>query len=466
MQPVEMTSGDWGRRILIILCITVLPLVLGLLVIGRQPPSGRTTRSTSRVGHKAGFLVLQRLGYDVRRFARGVESLPKSGGIFVALEPGPSLLRERGAFAGGLLAWVEAGNGALLTLGRDPDRLAEFDDREMILSETASRAVAFIEEKRAEAAENVPEERRQTTTTSAAPEVKTSWADERGESWSSINLAEFLSLSLDDGRLGSATKARPLAFSGPLADRFPENAFVLLTRPRIWTGSGVEAAGVKTLLKLDGRPVLLEVARGQGRFLLLSEPRILQNMALASGSHAEVLVRSIESLVGEAPPPPIYFEEFSHGERDASNIFSVAFGTRAKWFTFQLLALGLFAALAFGAARRAPVPYETAARRSRNENIDAMAALFFRSGDLEGTARKMAEHTSFRVALAIGGGDGALDDKVAERLKMKPEEIHRLLEGEGVAADPEAVTDRARKLAQLRRSLSRSPDEFRDKPDG
>ena len=114
-------SEGWGRlrRTGTLVALFILaPLLLGVLFVGPTPPAGRTSRSATRVGHKALYELLGAYGFRVRRFERGVETPPAEPAVFVALEPGPSLFREGGQYARGLADWIARGHAALLTLGR------------------------------------------------------------------------------------------------------------------------------------------------------------------------------------------------------------------------------------------------------------------------------------------------------------------------------------------------------------
>ena len=126
---------------LIVLLLIIVPLALGILVVGPGTPSGRNTRSATRVGHRVIAALYEELGYKVHRFERGLESPPREHAVLIALEPGPALLRDDGRYAHGLLDFVAEGNAALITLGPDTDHSAEIDDRDQLLGDTARRAI-------------------------------------------------------------------------------------------------------------------------------------------------------------------------------------------------------------------------------------------------------------------------------------------------------------------------------------
>ena len=397
------------RRILIntgiVLVVVLVPLLLGVVLVGPSAPLGRNSRSSTRVGHKGLFLLLERVGFQVRRFERGVETLPDRPGTLIALEPGPALFRERGRFAEGLLTWVKKGNAALITLGPDPDRAAELDDHGgwvgNELQGVVTRAQNLRDDTRAERkAPTKP------TPIGMSPLSSSTNDLDPNDSWDEIHMTSFLGLEgLLIDRLPSSSTVAVLITQSDL--NVGHGAELWLTRPRVWAGFERLARPPDVILSIGGRPVLLEMRIGEGCLLLMSEPRLFQNAALGRGSHGRIAVRAIERLTERVGATSVWFEEFSHGGREAKTVIDLALKTRARWVVLQLL-LAVMAWILFRAFRnRSPIPFKPPPRRSRDEAIDAAASLLLRSGDIEGAARRLVELTRFSMVPADFDGDSS-----------------------------------------------------------
>jgi hypothetical protein len=416
---------------LFILAIIFVPLLLGALIVGPATPVGRNTHSSTRVGHKALFLLYQQLGWDVRRFERGVETLPETRAVLIALEPGPALLREKGAFARGLLEWIERGNAALVTLGPDPDRPAELEDDEGELGASAKRAIELadsLRERAEERAGNTAVEEQRKRAEQEAVAVIDRGEREASDSWDPADLIDFLRLPVIDDRL-KANRTSTIALTGVLGE-----GELSLTRPRVWSADPMAKgrAEYRVLASADGKPLLLELSLGAGKLLVLSEPRLFHNAVLSRGSHAELAVRIVEELTTTADSDVVMFEEFSHGGREASSIFELAVDTRARWLVLHLSFLVLIWIFTVVWRSRSIVPFEVPPRRSRDEVIDAMASLYLRSNDVRGAASRLDELTRLR----LGHDAPALDPTTVRTAKDLVERAEALRELR-VAADAE-----------------------------
>ena len=445
-----MTRG--ARRLALGAAAAFAAVILGALIVGRAPPSGRTSRSATRVGHKAFYELLGTLGYRVRRFERGVERLPERRSVLVALEPGAFLLREGGRFAQPMLQWIESGNGAVLTLGPDPDRGAELDDRGEAYGGLARRVVSSaqsVEEAAARRAEDqTPQQARERVAGRAA-------RDRSRTSWSPSHLSRFLELSLRQDRLQRGLVDGPCPLTGPLAESVGAGG-VLLTRPRVWSLDRPGEQGLEVLLAACGAPVALGLTRGSGRVVLLSEPRLLQNGAVSRGAHARLATRVVEHVAQRVGTRALFIEEFSHGGREVAHAGALLVSTRARWPTAQLLLVMLVAAWAWSGRRRAPVPLPRKDRRSRGEVIDAMAELYRRTGDVRGAAERLVQVSKVRIAesLSSPGALTASAPAVAAATGRDLEEVARLLDASGIDTVDELVA-RAEALRQLRLDLVR-----------
>ncbi len=425
----------------------VVPLAVGLLVVGPSPPHGRNSHSPTRVGHKALYQLLDELGYRVRRFERGLERPPPSPSVLLAIEPGGLLFREGGRYAAGLRRWLEAGNAALVTLGPDADHGAEIDDAGAMFSRTTQDAIDLAREveRRAAGRGEAPKPRRGDSVEKQSPLIDTTTP---GDPWPSQNLAAFVGLPLVPDRLETRLASEPCALEGPLASAIGPAAKVVATRPRTWSSA---PDGAEIIATACGAPVLLEVVVGEGRLWLLSEPRLLQNGRVASGEHALLAVRIVERLGAHVGSDVVYFEEFSHGSREASNPFSLAFVTSARWPMLQLMFVALVAIGAYAGRRRSVVPMPRASRRRRQEVIDAMATLYARSGDVAGAAAHLELSSRHRLARTLGAKE-ALTERLARRTSMSASSVAAILDASQVDSD-EALIRYADRLRELRLSV-------------
>ena len=436
-----------------IAAITVVPMALGVLVVGPAPPSGRNTRSATRVGHKAVHRLFEHLGYRVRRFERGLERPPPDGSSFLAVEPGPFLFREAGRFARPLVDWIRAGNGALITLGPDPDRAAELDDRGQILPELTEKAVEIAKEVarevRARRDVRPPGDRDDPGETAPG----SSGVDSPSGTWRVGHLAALFSLPLAAGRLAGATSDAPCALAGPLANELGSDPKAVLTRPRTWEATG--SAELRTLLSACGEPIVFEARLGKGRVLFVAEPRLFHNGRIRSGAHARLAVRLVERLARHVGSDLVYFEEFSHGGREIANIFELAVRSKARWPLLQLLVVAVVWVLFAAPRRRSIVPLPQPSRRSKSEIIDGMATLYSRAGDVPGAARRLCEVSRGRLARSFGlvGEDSRSPRSVAvayeRRFGTPAARVSALLSPEGVRR-PKELLERCRALRSLR----------------
>ena len=438
------------RNLAFIFAGTIVPLAVGLLVVGPSPPHGRTTQSATRVGHKALFRLVEALGYQPRRFERGLETPPPTPSVLMAVEPGAFLFREGGRYASGLRRWLEAGNGALVTLGPDPDHGADADDAGALFSDTTQRALDLARAVERSAQDETRDRASAQRETTAAPPAP---ADlEPGSPWSARALSSFLGVELRPDRLASMRADTPCPLTGPLAASLGQAPVIVATRPRTWSAP---PASLRPLLFACGAPVLLELEVGAGRLLLLSEPRLIQNGRIGHGAHALLVVRALERLSAHAGSSVVYFEEFSHGGREASNPFALAFTTRARWPVLQLLLVIGVAVAAVAGRRRSVMPLVRPSRRRRAEAIDAMATLHLRSRDIRGAGARLVALNRRRLCRLVyadsaSAGDPAqLAQLLGRRLEREAPSIQALLDATGID-DARALVTRAQALQALR----------------
>ncbi len=432
------------------LVLFVVPLLLGYLVVGPRTPVGRNGDSVTGIGHKAFRLLLEAQGWDVQRFGRGVEGLPALGrSAFVAVEPGPLLFREDGAYARPLLRFVEAGNGALLTLGPDPDRSAESDDRAQVFGAQAGRAIRVARAVEEEARARQRDPVRTATAPKSAPRLLAP-LDET-DSWPAGNLGAFLGLPLAEERLYARTATRGAELSGPLAQQLGEAPRLALTRPRVFAPI-TETSSVSVLLSADGRPLVIAIQWGKGRLVVLAEPRLLHNGAIGRGPHARLAVALLQALELPTQARVIHLEEWSHGRSDAQSIFGLVAGTRLKWLLLQLALIGVVWVVLVAPPRRRPVPKELPPRRAKHEAIEAVATLQLRAADLSGATAALITLSQRQLARVLSFGrplsTEALSVALAQRLGRSEAELRALFDP--TVPNLRAFVAKARALQALR----------------
>ncbi len=438
-----------ARRLALVLGLVFGPPLAGSLLFDRARPVGRTSHSATRVGHRAAFELLDRLGYRPRRFARAVARMPE-GGVWIALEPGPLLFRDEGRGASGLRAWIEAGGAALVTLGPDPDRDAELDDVLLRVDGVAGRALDAARgvERRARArAEARRDAADGDAPTAERPAVSTSRAERVSASWSPSALSAWLERPLPVGRYEALRPDTPCPLVGPLADGLPEPA-LRLTRPRVFG----PAPGAEVLVRACGAPLIVEQRLGRGLLLLVAEPRIWANGRIGHGAHAALLVRAVERLAAHTGSDEVWFEELSHGGRELAGIWEVLTATPARWPFAQLLLAALVGALAIAGRHRSPVSSAATRRRARREGLEAAGALLASTGDHRGVHAALVRHTRARLARrwAPGQPEAAARSAIARRLDLDEDELEQRLDPVAPASAAERLA-RARTLAELRR---------------
>ncbi len=166
----------------------------------------------------------------------------------------------------------------------------------------------------------------------------------------------------------------------------------MISRPRVF--GGVQSSeDLQVLLSVDDRPAILQKRLGEGRLIIVSEPRLFQNRKLLfETDHARLAVRLAEQLGTDS----LLFEEFSHGERSHGGWFDLM---KAGWplsLHFALLICALLGWRLF--RRRSPVPFVVESRRSKEEFVDSVAVWAQRTADHEGALDRLIELTKNRLA--------------------------------------------------------------------
>jgi hypothetical protein len=165
----------------------------------------------------------------------------------------------------------------------------------------------------------------------------------------------------------------------------------LLPAPRrVLAGAAVEDA--VTLFATGDRPVVAQMARGQGEVLLLACPEVLENGLLAGGDH----LRLLEALAGEGRP--VLFDELAHGVESERGLLPLLL----DWGLGPALSLVALAGLALLWRARVRVgPAEDAWEDRRSDAVDlvgSMAQLYERA--LRRGEAAALYHEWFRRAVA------------------------------------------------------------------
>jgi hypothetical protein len=183
--------------------------------------------------------------------------------------------------------------------------------------------------------------------------------------------------------------------------------------------------------RAGGAPFVTVYDHGRGQVWLLHRPEFLDNKHLKQADNAVLLCRLAETLLA-ARSGPLSFDEYVHGMRDRPGMAQLLFRPPALWVTLQGLLLTLVLLWhympRFGAVR----PDKPPRRRSKEEFLDAMAALLERKGDYASayqTARdEFVRDVEAELALPAGTPLDRLVDEAARRRGVAPDGLRRLLD--------------------------------------
>ena len=407
--------------------------LLALLFLPRGDLSNdASSYGVGRDGYRLGFELLESLEYDVHHFKHGVETLP-DGVTLWALEPGSGLLDEGPAGMGGVTEWVHRGNTLLLAFGEGE---ASFSD--ILLRRIDDRQQ-----------DNDPEQ------SEGSP----------GDPDDSVDTAERLSptgtpsealraLGLPGVALSGDRAALDVGFDDPLpvSARLPDVSLLRGVRHvPVFVGDGL-AAG-EALVSTEDGPVVWKAGVGDGQVILVSDARLLCNLALAGADNGFLLVSLAELTAGERP---VLLEEFSHGYVSASSLIRLLLSPPALFLSIQvglmLLVLLLWRSRRFGAVMPAP----RGDRRSRAEHVEALADLHRRASHGRGAALRLRSHLLGRLRDRLGHGARLSDADLFEWLSTRmPYSAAKLaqLTAPPAETDVRNLLKYARRLERLRRDI-------------
>ena len=226
----------------------------------------------------------------------------------------------------------------------------------------------------------------------------------------------------------------------------------------------LEARQVQTLVSMDNAAVVVEVAHGEGRIVVLAEADMLGNHWIARADNA-VLATNFAHLPAGGT---IYFDEYHHG----TSLVSIEGQEALASEPWRVLLLGLAAVGLFFAGKMvrfgAPVPLRSDLRRSARESLQALAQLFmqanasaFALGTIT-TALKKTLAQCGRTPLKPGGfipDNDRLARRCAERhSSLDAARISTLLDELDLAVQPGEALSRAEfvRLSQAAAAMERN----------
>jgi hypothetical protein len=196
-------------------------------------------------------------------------------------------------------------------------------------------------------------------------------------------------------------------------------------------------AGGRVWAEAGGQPLVTVYPLGRGAVWLVHRPDFLTNRLLREADNGVLLCRLAEAMLAHRPGR-LAFDEYVHGLRDRPTVVALLFRPPAVWVTVQgLLLLALLLghyAPRFGPLRPPPPP----SRRSKEEFLDALAALLERKADAADAWRTAC--ADFRHALAHELGlppdvpTGVLVAETARRRPVGGAVLERLLRPDRVPA--------------------------------
>jgi hypothetical protein len=212
------------------------------------------------------------------------------------------------------------------------------------------------------------------------------------------------------------------------------------------------------LVRASDQPAVTVYARGRGEVWLVNRPEMLTNRLLHQADNAVLLCRlATETL--QKRPGKLAFDEYFHGLRDRPGVGELLLQPPALWATLHgLLLLGLLLwhfVPRFGAVRSVAAP----TRRSKEEFLDAMAALLERKGDYAAAFRVVRDDFARALERELGLPAGAPVESIvieaARRRPVRRRRLLRLLTGESLPPGAGAST-----FIQALNELEGACDEF------
>lgn len=207
-----------------------------------------------------------------------------------------------------------------------------------------------------------------------------------------------------------------------------------LATGRTWTDWPGQTGEV--IVRAGHRPAVTVYARGRGEIWLLNRPEMFTNALLRRADNAVLLARLATRML-EGRTGKLGFDEYFHGMKERPGVMELLFEPPAVWVTVHsLLLLGLLLwhyAPRFGAL----TPMAAPTRRSKEEFLDAMAALLERKGDAAAAFASVRDDFARQLERELGLPAGTSADRLVEEAeRRRPGNAPRLrrLLTEGVSA--------------------------------
>lgn len=364
-------------------CLILLGLAAPFLGQAGEPLAGSTLDASIR-GHRAAYLLLEKLDYPIRLARR-----PSSGGetIRIVLEP----TRNSDSFAT-LRDWVQ--DGGLLILADGSTAFAA--DLGVALEEEATRSP----DDAANGAKKAP---------GGGKGSSGAKSPKKGPAAAGVQAVESIDVSasrIADVRTIAVAEDHVIATSGPPGDRL-----VASTRG----------------------PVVTRLARGKGEIWVIHYPSMFNNSLLKRDDNAILLCRLVTQALTERPGE-VAFDDFFHGLGDRPGAIELLFTPPMIWVTLQACLLTAIVvwrnAGRFGEIRSSAPPR----RRSKEEFLNALAGLLERRRDYGDAYRTVRDDLKLSIARRTGlpasSPPRALADEAARRYGCDADEPAALLEAD------------------------------------
>ena len=228
--------------------------------------------------------------------------------------------------------------------------------------------------------------------------------------------ARAFGLTVELQKLTDAASAEPVVLGGRTLRVVGGDTFVAVSgKPsQFWAQAGE-------------RPLVTQVQVGSGEVWFINRPEFARNQFIGQADNAIIWCRLIEAALA-VRPGEVAVDEFFHGLRDRPGVIELLVTPPLLWVTLQGLALlGLLLwhyGPRFGGLRGETV----VSRRSKEEYLDAMAALLERKRDYDDAFRTARDELVQSIERELGLPVGTrADDLVHEAARRRPIQRRLLL---------------------------------------
>jgi hypothetical protein len=333
-----------------VLGLLVAVIAFGVLITPVQQMNYSYPRLTTYAAADGGamglYLAAERLGWDVDRLERPMRRGADSTVVYAVLQP-PEPLTSSDVSA--LLGAVADGAGLLAVLDRD-SALGDSLGVKVHRRPVGERRVALA----GPLARARPDLARRTAR-------DTSGADDDDA----------------DEAAGDPDAERPSATRVLEFSRAQSGITRLLTLPRTADSSAAETRDPRDTTSTA--TVAAAFAYGQGRVVVVADPRILRNSVLEETYGGIIAIRLLQQATPEGVSRLI-FDEYHFGYGQRSTLFGLLgralFGTRAGRLTLQVALAALILLLAVAPRAITPRPSPSIERRSPLEHVGALARAY------------------------------------------------------------------------------------------